>query len=251
MIGAFPVLRSEVVTLSPPLPPPEPPIPATQFFYYWNLNEAVAMPSNWYDAYKNEPLTGNSIGGFRVPSVSYGKIGRCAEFSTVSATALHLSLGYNVISWAQSNSINLWFRLTSLPPINSWISHIFSSQSYGKPFSCSVSTTKIELLTTMQGGGTAVSTINWTADLNWHMLTLIYTASPRQVAIGLDMGNLITTALPNALDNASAGSIYFGANNSNGSMNGLIDLLGIFPYALNAGQRSFLWNSGNGREYPW
>lgn len=96
----------------------------------------------------------------------------------------------------------------------------------------------------------SIASVSTYFDNAWHLAIATYTASDKKLRLSVDNGTEVVsgTAMPNGPVDAAA-ALTVGSIGGASYKNGQIDEVGIWKKVLTSDERTWLYNSGNGRSY--
>ncbi len=227
--------------------PPTPFNPVAYVDRYWNFNSNYT--SDTVDAY--------GLDGYR-RSLGSGLISQAVLFDG----AVSLDTSYNFFqnsasTWTSDYTITFWFKFDSAPTGTNRL--LFGNDgpgfggTLGFPFACRYNDTQIVLACGQPGYATSFLNVDYIPDLNWHFLAFNYRVSSPRAGLSLDNGDFAYLSLSNPVFDTSSGQFAWGGvyGGSQPGLIGRIDILGVWKRLLTAGELSYLYNSGAGREFPF
>ncbi len=211
---------------------------------FWKLEEATAATRN------DSVGTNNLADNLSVAQVT-GKLGFGAGFTAASSQFLSiadnasLSLGTDqAFTWAfwynpttnntTQGIIQKWSNFSS-NPTSEYGFYLFSSQL---------------ILTVGNGTISASASTAPPSNGSWHFIVGWYDRAGQTVNIQVDNGTIVSTSWTGGTQD-SAAALWFGKTNFGDFLNGSLDAVGFWKRTLTTAERTFLWNSGAGREYPF
>lgn len=212
---------------------------------------------NAYYKFDNGAITTDSVGAYTltnegtVASSASGKIGYGADFGS-SGTTKKLSRTDNMGLAQAPWTCNFWVNFASLPGTNTQFDlfHIRNTTSSNNRLSLNLDyrnesgTYKWNL----NIAGVENKVTQTVSTGTYYMVTIGWNGT--NFTIDINNSNIITTVRGAGADAANDTSIGNYVGNSR-QLFGLIDELGIWSKALSAGEKTSLYNSGNGIQYPF
>ena len=217
-----------------------------ELFIYWNLNEAFGTR---LDAVGTNHLTSNNSVGM-VP----GQLNNAASFNGISQWLSIADNGNVSMGDGQAFTITMWLYPVGLvngaTPLNKG-QLIFNPNNfeYALEFYTPGGAVPIELLFLTNNGPDLDVHVPVPAG-QWNFVVAWYDGGQHiQVNNGLTSNSTYSNGA-GASDRTFA--LNLGSSGSGGAFYpGYLDMVGIWKRALTADERTFLWNGGLGREYPF
>lgn len=216
----------------------------------WSLDEASGTRN---DSVGTSHLTDNNT----VPQTT-GKLSNAASFN---GTNEYLSVADNAaLSFANGTSFTLacWLNPTSLvsgaTPINKG-DLIFNATNFEYALEFLTQSGNTNLLWIISNN-TSSSALNCSAGVlatsTWHLVIAWYDHAGPLMYIQLNNGTPVSQAAPSGGTSDQAHAFHVGSSGAGGAFfPGAIDEVVLWDRALTTGERDMLWNSGNGKAWPY
>lgn len=220
---------------------------------FWKLDEATDS-ATWVDTPGTNDLTRVSVSG--VLSVT-GRVGNGAQ--PVASDGLMIADNAS-LSFTTDFAIAGWFKLDAVPTGGQYRSIISkadtgSTISYVLFLNGDEATNKLQW--TASNDGTALSnlfstTLGTPSTATWYFFYVDFDDAANVIRMSIDNGTVETVALTGSVhDNNSSFRIGHGPLWSQSFQDGQLDAIGAWSRKLTAGEVTELYNSGNGKEYPF
>lgn len=210
---------------------------------YWSMDEASGTRNASFGA-ASLPLTdNNSVGN------ATGKVGNAGQFNTASSRYLSssdnatLSMGdidFTIAAWVYFDSHSgarfIFQKGVSIGP---------STDEYGLYYASAPQRFRMRV----SNGSTRANADDTTAlsDSTWYFVVGSYDAANNLISIQVN-NNTATTASHSGGAQDNTGTFYIGQSGNNDSyQDGRIDIAMMWKRLLTASEKTYLYNSGNGR----
>jgi hypothetical protein len=213
---------------------------------YWKMDESSGT--------RADELGTNALAEFEnVVNNAAGKLNNAASMGgTGAAQSLWKSGGHSSVQFTSSFSIACWLFFNNVASTSGGIvskfdgtvtSYMLHFQSGGSPF--------VRFIVNPGGGDTTLNSSTVLSVSTWYFVVAWFDDSANEIGISVNDGTPNTTAFASSLS-GGAGNLRIMRSTVDGEEpNGRIDGLGIWSRALTSGERTELYNSGAGIDYPF
>lgn len=215
---------------------------------YWPLHEASG---NRID------LVGqtNLLTDMNTVTGNPGIIENAAQFTSATTEYLTIASNSNIQTGDIDFTFNFWAYMDTKPATVSWlIKYAASSGNYDYQMFYTSATDRWQMAVARATDSAQVVTANTFGAVSlstWHMVTGWHNANADTVNLAINAGAPDSAATGGALQAAGTANFYLGgfaaANNANGRM----CEVGFWKRVLTQQERSWLYNNGRGRTYPF
>lgn len=218
---------------------------------YWKLTEDTT------DDRIDATGRGNDLADTNAPTAVEGKIGDCNQFINASGQALSKASNTDLKVNGTSFTIAAWVWLDSKGADRHFVTKDTGSNP-NREFALFFRNSSDKMVFEVYDGAGAVNGASHlgasAATGTWHFVVGWFNAAANTAHIQLNNGTISTdsTALP--ANASSTATFQIGFRTGAGVttyMDGKIDAVGIWKRVLTADERAYLYNNGNGREYPF
>ncbi len=209
---------------------------------YWKLGEASGTRSDSHGA--NHLTDSNSVGQ------AVGKLGNGAEFTAASSQSLFRADTAALSAGASSFTIAGWFKFVDIgtetkPLVSKWVSASLADSEYILQANTS---NKLEFFVTDGSSSGFLEGTDVLSDGVWYYIVAWHDADNDTINIQVNNGTPDSTSWGNgSLDTTS--DFKLGVNDT--FFSGVMDSIGFWKRVLTTQERTELYNSGNGLEYPF
>lgn len=219
---------------------------------YYKLDESSGDPAD--SSGNGYTLTNNGTVAF-----SSGKINNGADFANTS-TKYFRRTGASVLGLTATTSVSvsLWFKIVSEPNTDEELFYIFHKLAAGSLIRALYyyNGGTRQLLIGRNGAVTAYASYNGNfGDNTWRHLVVVFNGST--IEYYLNGTSVASASVSGTYDSSGAAqSAGFGLSDlafgtGDGSLNGMLDEVGVWDRALTSTEVTSLYNSGNGLAYPF
>ena len=213
---------------------------------YWKLEEASGTRN---DSHSTNHLTDNNT-----VTQAVGKVGNAAQFTAANSESLSCASNASLQCGDIDFTVVAWVYFDSIASQNA----IVSRQGQEYLLDCSSTFSNKFVFRVYQGAGatekTAVSnTFGAASTGTWYFLIGQHDAANDLAGISVNNGALDTVATGGALSAATAANLRIGARDAINQrfITGRVDEVGFWKRLLTSDEKAHLYNSGNGRSYPF
>jgi hypothetical protein len=222
---------------------------------YWKLDESSG--TTVVDAKGTQ--NGTRTIGVLVSDTIDSKMGYANRFNAAGDN-INIPYNTNISPKGTAFSVSIWFKLDTLPSVLDRANYIFQQNNTSSPYGphyidVRKSDNKI-VFTTMNTGATAYSVVS-TAAISvgvWYHVVAVNRGNGQTLQLyvnGSDVSasaGTFTGTVYEGLSNTCFGNGYTGNSDY---FSGTLDSYGIWGRALTSGEVTTLYNSGNGKTYPF
>jgi hypothetical protein len=212
---------------------------------YWKMDETSGT--------RDDAVSTNDLAEFTATvNSAAGKINNAADVAGTDTSSLWISGGHSSLQFTSSFTIAYWMFLDNTISAEggmiskfdgSVTSYLLRFQSGGSPF--------VQLIVNPGAGDTTVNSTTVLSTSTWYFVVAWFDDSANQIGISVNDGTPQTQAFSDSLS-GSAGNFRVMRSTVDGtSPDGRIDGLGIWSRALTSDERTELYNSGTGKDYPF
>jgi hypothetical protein len=218
----------------------------TSLIAYWELGEASG---NRADSHGSNTLADNNT-----VTQAAGKVGNAADFERDNTEYLSIADNAALSTGDIDVTMCAWVYFESLAMGAGQIRQIISKEgaSDGEYYLFYDSTADRLTFTVYgaaaYGSGAGVSWGSAPSATTWYFVCGWHDATANTITIQVDNGTPLSTSHAAGIFDSN-GAFRLGLNSAAQSMDGLIDQVGFWKRVLTSDERSFLYNSGNGRSY--
>ena len=219
---------------------------------YWELEESSGTRA---DSHGSNHLTDNNT-----VAQATGKVGEAADLETSNSEYLSIVPGadlqvgdvdFTCCGWINIEAVGTtsgrfivgqWANAGPSDDTDSWYVNFRDHPSDGDDFSSSISTDGGTLVGFDDGGGHGAGT--------WFFLVLWFDSTANTWNLQVDNGTITSAATGANAPSTTNTPFTLGAHAGPGSyFDGLLDQWGFWKKVLSSAEKTFLYNSGNGRSY--
>lgn len=205
---------------------------------YWSLEEASG---NAIDAHGNNDLTDSATVG-----TATGKVGNARDFELGDTDYLSIADNADLSMGDIDFTIQVWVNLESKTDFQRLMGKVQTTVEYyllydptPDRFRFHVNDgTNDTIVNADQLGSPSIAT--------WYHIVAWHDASGNQIGIAINAGTADTAAHTTGVQD---GTNNFYLSQQDAAMDGLLDEAGVWKRVLSAADRTWLYNSGNGRSY--
>jgi hypothetical protein len=224
---------------------------------FWNLEESsgTRLDSAPITAFK---ASANNLTANNAPANQAGKIGNAVAL--VRASNQYLSIASNSsLQFSSAMSLSAWVYFNTVPSTNllgivgKYTTTNNAINEYALDFAGSLNTWqfKVRIGSTQSiAQYTSIPTVS-----TWYFAVCVYNGS--SITLYINNAAASTLAASGTLNNSSTSPFLIGAmcntvgtELSSTAFDGAIDAVGLWNRALNAEEMTYLYNGGNGRQFP-
>ncbi len=218
---------------------------------YWSLQEAAAAASRADFVGQTNNLTDSNSVGQTAGVPLYA-----ASFVRASSKSLTLANNANIQTGDIDFTFNTWVNLTSKPAALMCIAAKFAATSgnaeYFLYWDNAADRFSFAVYRATDSGKIAVAnTLGAPATATWYMVTAWHDAAADTVNIEANAGVTDSTATTGALQAAGTAAFGIGGVAAGSFFDGAIGEVGFWKRVLTRQERSWLYNNGRGRTYPF
>lgn len=208
---------------------------------YWNLDETSGTRA---DSVGTADLTSvNSVGS------ATGKINDAASF--VSSPVKYLVRSDpGLVNFSVSKTLVGWVRLSALVN-NSGMIEFNDGSGYCKVRINSLGTLNFILFNSDFSGNVFVNHPTTLLEDTWYFIVAWFDSSSKIAYIQLDNGTVYDSGSALSGTPPVGTNIYIGIDSQFASLDGEVDEVGVWNKILTADEKTELYNSGNGKTYPF
>lgn len=214
---------------------------------FWDLEEASGTRADSHGS--NDLADNNTV------SQSAGKIGNAASFSRASSEWLDITDNADLSVGDIDFEFNFWLNVNSAANsthslISKWASYPSNVEYAIQWVHLSNGPRSVETYVYNTGLG-SLSTVGlgWFETNTWHNVSIWHDSVNNLLGIRVDDTNQNTAAYSGGVRDGTS-PFELGRNLANGQyLNGLLDSVGFWKRLLTSTERTWLYNSGNGRSY--
>jgi hypothetical protein len=224
----------------------------TGLISYWNLNEASGTRADSVTASGNDLTDNNTV------TQAVGKIAGAAQFTALNSESLSRASNASLQTGDIDFTVAAWIYLDTLADM-ALVSKDMSGggkREFDLEFLSAAGATnkfRMRLFRAVDSSiavndTTTISTATWYFVVGWH------DATANTMNIQVNGGTAVSAATGGALQAASDAAWVIGAREFTAApayTNGRVDEVGFWKRVLTAGERTALYNSGNGVTYPF
>ena len=207
---------------------------------HWKLNESSGTRADSHG--------GNDLADFNTVTSAAGKIGSAASFAAINEESLGaadnaaLSMGdidFTIALW-------VWFDTLDFTGLaGKWSTDSVEYLTYFDGTNLRFYVSSDGTTSTNETNSQAISTSTWYLLVAWH------DATANTINLSINNGATASTAHSTGVYDGDS-ALYFGRNEEGLSyFSGRLDSVSIWKRLLTAAERSQLYNSGNGLDYPF
>jgi hypothetical protein len=213
---------------------------------YWKMDETSGT--------RDDAVSTNDLAEFTATvNSAAGKINNAADVAGTDTSSLWISGGHSSLQFTSSFTIACWMFLDVVSSGSGGIvskfdgsvtSYLLRFQAGGSPF--------FQFVVNPSGGDTTVSSTTPTPTTGtWYHVIAYFDDSANEIGIVINNGTPVTTSFTSSLS-GGAGNLRVMRSTADGeSPDGRIDGLGVWSRVLTSDERTELYNSGTGKDYPF
>jgi hypothetical protein len=216
----------------------------TSLVGYWALDEASG---NAVDSHGSNTLTETS----GTIAATTGKVSGCRDFEAgdteyftiADNTALSMGdIDFSIQAWVNAESLAVSMAILGKDLVTPSREYVMNYDNGTTQFSFFVSPSGTSAVVVQASNFGTPSTATWYHLIAWH------DSVNNQIGIAVNAGTPNTTSHTTGVQDSN-GPFQIGARNAGANWDGLIDEVAIWKKVLTSDERTWLYNSGNGRSY--
>lgn len=222
---------------------------------------SASLLNNLLAHYRMEETSGNALDAtaasrhataFNSPGSATGRAGNARTFAAASSRYFRRAETAFAFAGAQSFTLACWAMLDSLAADVSLIDRSNGGQGYGLEWKKDAPLLGFSFFILRDAVTVRALSPKIATTGAWYFLTAWYDAAAARVYMAVDNETPTSTAA-NVTPNLSPTEFCLGATNDGAGQHhsGRLDEVSVWNRVLTAEERSYLWNNGAGRAWPW
>lgn len=220
---------------------------------FWNLNESSGT--------RADSVADTNLVSYNAVGQTTGKVSQAASFAASSSQHLSVAANSAVKTGNVDYTITCWVRLGSKSDYMTIIGKDSDSAAPGTPdreyvLRYSPNSDRFEFFAFNTESGLTVVSANSAGSpaVNvWYLLVVQHDAAAHTLKLSVNNNASDTVSVTGSL-RATESDFNIGASGDLGGqfyLNGSVDAVGIWKRVLTSQEQGYLWNGGNGQEYPF